>query len=446
MTTDIVRCLALGSLVSVLAAGAGGPSVAATAAGRSALPAGQRYVVTRDCEEEQAFVRGDRGAVARVLPRRFVAVEAPGSHDPVLFVRALSCVDVAFAGQSEPATVVSYGITVRSPDGTGCASAAPGVGGSAGAAVPVCIWFTLGWLTNDRRLDDWYHAVAPRLPVSYTAGLLFRLGGFDPASGGAPFLMTVPSSTDAPFTMRAVTRQRPGVIPTRGGYWNGVGRRSVKVVFASDSLTSGDATGTVSAPARTTLARLFGATSRPYLPVYAGIAAEHWDSAVYRVQFPAPTHDETRFVGTCSLTGSVRFTPPATNTAQHLRYDYPAVGTCSGRLDGRAISDAAVGWHQWGSAYGTCGGAYTWAPGRGRAVFAHHRALDFTLDFISHGTEVDFGFYGNRSGTSTGSGSFLTRRTSPTVLLDCAGSGARRVPLDVTLKTETPMASIDAVG
>ena len=196
------------------------------------------------------------------------------------------------------------------------------------------------------------------------------------------------------------------------------------------------------APAGGKVATLLGTTERPYLPGYAAIAAEHWGQAIYRLQLLWPAAHTDSFIGSCSVHGSIAFTPPATNTAQRLRYGYTGTGTCSGTLDGARINNAPVGWKDRGDAYGSCSQAQTTGPGQGTITFTNkRRSLGFTLDFISQVTEVNITFYGNRSGMAAGHATFATPRTSPEVIMQCAGSGARTTPLDLTLTRETVLVS-----
>ena len=96
----------------------GGPAPAAAAAAmRSAAPP---YAVTRNCDEEQAFVDGSAPAVARVLPRGLLAVRDPITGAPVTYVRALRCAAVTISGRTAPALLASYGVVIQTPDSTGC--------------------------------------------------------------------------------------------------------------------------------------------------------------------------------------------------------------------------------------------------------------------------------------------------------------------------------------
>jgi hypothetical protein len=189
------------------------------------------------------------------------------------------------------------------------------------------------------------------------------------------------------------------------------------------------------------VAALLGAGQRPYLPGFSAIAAEHWDQAVYRQQFPGPAQGTTSFAGSCSMQGTVTFDPPATNTAQPLTYTYSSKGTCSGTLDGQQISNAPTILQQSGASYGSCAHAQTTAPGQGSIGFGGNKVIEMTEDFSSQATEVNETMYGDRSGMAPAHGTFLTPRTSPDIITQCAGSGAREVPMDLTLTTETPLVS-----
>jgi hypothetical protein len=259
--------------------------VAFALAGAALAPAGaaaSSLAVTTGCQEHQAFVHGDEGAVAAALPDRYTPVRDPSSGRPLVFVRALRCRGVAIDGRSAPAIMASFGIVVESPDGMGCASAAPVVGAVKGDLPPACNWYTLSWLANDGRVARWLRAGTAGFPASYVPDLAFDLGTFDVARGGAPFHFRAPAPAPSPFTIDEIARERPGELAVRGGYWVDTSQGTVKLAFSTEDLTSGDATGTVRAAPGSKLAALFGAEARPYLPGYSFIAAERWSQASYR--------------------------------------------------------------------------------------------------------------------------------------------------------------------
>ena len=58
----------------------------------------------------------------------------------------------------------------------------------------------------------------------------------------------------------------------------------MKVAFATENLTSGDANGVVTAAAHTQLAALLGTQQRSYATGFSTFAAERWSSADYQKQ------------------------------------------------------------------------------------------------------------------------------------------------------------------
>ena len=147
------------------------------------------------------------------------------------------------------------------------------------------------------------------------------------------------------------------------------------------------------------------------------------------------------FAGSCSIEGSSFFDPPATNTEQRLKVTYEGRGTCTGTLTGRRVSNTPVRMHSTATSEGSCPRARTTAPGQGAITFADGTTIRYTVEFTSLLTEVDFAFYGERSGSARGHGSFLTPRTPPDVVLECAGDGAAEVPLDISLTTDSSLVS-----
>jgi hypothetical protein len=149
----------------------------------------------------------------------------------------------------------------------------------------------------------------------------------------------------------------------------------------------------------------------------------------------------TSFGGSCSLQGTVTFNPPVTNTEQALAVAYDATGTCSGNLNGHQVSNDPVRLHHSGHSLGSCLSARTTEPGRGRITFADGTVVPYSFTFQAIGTEVFFSFSGKRSGSANAHGSFLTSRTPPDAGLNCAGAGDPELPMDMTLSTNSPLAS-----
>lgn len=398
------------------------------------------FAVGGDCQEHQAFVDGDEAAVAARLPKRYTPVRDSSSGKPLVFVRAMHCQRLTLGGVTAPATVASFGVVIESPDGKGCGSGTP-AGSVKGDNPPLCNWYVLSWLANDRRVVDWLRDDTSGYPVTYVPGLVFKAGEVDPAQGGAPLHVEAPAPTPSPFTMDDVARERPGEISIRVGYWTDTPQGTVKLAGSSEELTSGDATGVVHAQPGSELATLFGSDERPYLPGYSAFAAVRLKHGTYRKQVLAPDENTDSFAGSCSLQGQVTFTPPATNTPTPLTATYDASGTCNGTLDGREVSNAPVKIHESAEADGSCPRARTIAPGQGALTFADGTSIGLTLDFAFTGTDGSIDVYGDRSGSASGHGSFVAQSTPPDILLQCGRDGVAQAPMDVTFTTDSPLVS-----
>src|SRR3954452_25419802 len=96
--------LAVGLLVTGLA-----PALAASGPAQAGGQA-PRFMVTHDCEEEQAFVDGDATEVDGELPAGYTPVADRAGWAPVVFLPALDCAAVLVDGQSGRATFASYGV------------------------------------------------------------------------------------------------------------------------------------------------------------------------------------------------------------------------------------------------------------------------------------------------------------------------------------------------
>jgi hypothetical protein len=90
---------------------------------------------------------------------------------------------------------------------------------------------------------------------------------------------------------------------------------------------------------------------------------------------------------------------------------------------------------------GSCLRARTLAPAKGAITFRDGTTIRYTFDFTFVLSEGDITFYGQRSGTAHGHGSFVTQRTPPDVTLKCGGEGEKELPLDITLSTDSPLVS-----
>lgn len=190
--------------------------------------------------------------------------------------------------------------------------------------------------------------------------------------------------------------------------------------------------------------------------VAAAIAIAVWasaSSAAPRTEAPSvygpfnnPSAKEskktTTFEGSCALEGTVLFEPGVTLVSQPLRYEFSGDGVCTGKLNGIDVSDVSVIAHQYGRSEGSCAQAHTTEPGIGRLTFADGEVLNYTLEFTYQLPETDLTWYGSRSGTARGTGTFRTDRTPPDTTSKCATpAGVTEIPMDISVTTETPLVS-----
>lgn len=413
-------------------------AIAAFGLGIAVAPAGaaaSSVAVAERCDEHESFVAGDEAAVAARLPDAYTPVRDRSTDQPLLFVRAIRCSAVTTDGRSGPATMVIYGMVVETPDGTGCASAVPVLGTVKPDFPPACNLYPVAWLADRPAVVRWLRDDFAGFPARRSRALKFELGSFDPAVGGAPFRFRAPG-----FGIDAVGRERPRAIAIRRAYWVDTPRDTLRLGFASDDLVAGDARGTVSAAPGSELAGLMGATERAYADPYGSFAAERWGRGSFRKQHVGDTGGGYRFEGACAIRGDVTFAPYPTNVPAPSTYDYTGAGTCTGTLDGRAVTDAPVTMAHAGPVDASCARAQTTAPGRGRLTFPGGRTIGYTLEFTSLTTEVDGRIFGEHGGSASGRGTFANDRSKPDeVVLKCAVGGLPGAPLDFTLETESPL-------
>ena len=394
------------------------------------------------CVEHEAWVDGDTKAVAAALPASYTAV-TDGNGDPIVFARAERCDAINDGGAAHPVVVADWGIVVDTRDGTGCSSGIPRAGAMKGDLPPACNWYTLGLATDDQRIVSWLRQGTPSIPAVYAPEIVYRQSAPDP-TGQTTFHFASGTGLPWTFTLDDTSSFRPGAIALRGNYWFATPHGTVRMLVSTDDLTTGTATTTLSAPAKSALARLMGATARQSVQPYAQfgvIAAAH---GVLRKQLLAPPRageQLTSYDGTCSVQGDVTFTPPAGDQQRPTVYSYTATGTCTGTLNGRSLNNAPIKLHQSGHADASCMQALSFPPGTGVVDFPGNIHLPYTLDFESDGTELNGTAYGTRSGLAFGHASFLTQRSSPTLITDCAAGAARKAPMDLTFTTNSPMVS-----
>jgi len=226
-------------------------------------------MTTANCHEHEAVVDGDPAAVAARLPAGFTAVTDASNGAPIVVAHAIDCKAITIGTRTHSAKkIANVGILVQSPDGVGCASGAPLVGGLKGDIPPACNWYTLDWYSGDATIAGWLDGARLR-------GMTIKRGAFDPAQGGEPYRFRAPGV----MRIEDVGRPRPGAISVRGAYWTTTERLGI----ASDDILAGDATGTLYADSPD-LRTLLGAPARPFLPGYDAVATVSWGHLAYTRQ------------------------------------------------------------------------------------------------------------------------------------------------------------------
>jgi hypothetical protein len=422
------RLLAAAAVLALVAAPAASARQDAGPASATPPP-----VTGTGCEEHEAWVDGDSTAVAAVLPKGFTPVQ-DGNGDPIVFARAEHCGSFISGGHSQPVTIADWGVVVNSPDGTGCATGLPTVGTTKGDLPPICNWYTLGLVTDDRQIVSWLRQGTPSIPASYAPQLAYRDGPSDPL-GRTPFHFAGPS-----LTIDDTSSLRPGTLSLRGGYWFHTPQGTVKMIISTDDLTTGPADTTLTAVRGSTLSRLMGATQRASVQPYAQFGVIHADHGVLRKQLFGPrlvNEPPLRtFAGSCSFQGQVTFNPPATTSQADTTYTYDAAGACTGRLDGADISSAPAHWKGIGHSNASCVQALAFPPGTVTVTFPGQRDMSYTFDFTSEATELDGTIYGARSGQASVHASFLNQQSSPTGATQCT-TGLKHAAMDLSFATQS---------
>ena len=409
---------------------AGVTLVIATLALTAPAAAGAKsYATAEGCAEHESFVTGDEAAVAARLPDGYTPVRQDGR--PLIFVRGIRCDALTVEGRTESTTMGTFGVVVETLDGTGCASAIPGAGDAKGDFPPACNLYTLAWVADRQAVARWLTERMPGFPAQHADGLSFELG-----DDGA-FRFRAPG-----FGIEAANRpERPREIAIRRSYWAKTSTGTMRFRFSSDTIAAGDAEGAVTAEPGSELAALLGAERAEYARPYNSFAAERFARGIYRPQRLDEAPGTDTFAGSCELKGVVTFDPPVRNEAQQGRYAYAATGSCTGRLNGRALDAAPATLRHEGPAMASCTRPFTTAPGEGTLTVAGDTAVRYTLDFSGTGTEFDAEIYGDRSGLAKGHGTFATDRTPPDAPAQCGGEGARSLPMDFTFETSHPLVS-----
>jgi hypothetical protein len=148
------------------------------------------------------------------------------------------------------------------------------------------------------------------------------------------------------------------------------------------------------------------------------------------------------FRGTCELSGSVAFHPPLTNDLGTVRQRARARGACTGKFTDRrgrkhALRDAPAAFSETSRGTGSCNAGT--ATGRGVLRLRYGR-----IHFAFSETRASGAATGSATGAGSGSAhgvAAVSRSEDPAAIAQrCAGSGLKRVRVDIHLAT-TPRIS-----
>jgi hypothetical protein len=121
--------------------------------------------------------------------------------------------------------------------------------------------------------------------------------------------------------------------------------------------------------------------------------------------------------GACTVSGSADFTPNGLQaTPQSLIYSFSGTGSCSGTLDGAPITNAPVSAFATGGGTLSCAGALS-LGGIGHITFPNQGVtINFGINLVGAGTEVEFALTGNSGGGGAGHATFASNADRA---LDC---------------------------
>ena len=131
-------------------------------------------------------------------------------------------------------------------------------------------------------------------------------------------------------------------------------------------------------------------------------------SACALVLVPATSASAANTVsGECNIAGTATFSPNGlTATPQTLSYNFGGTGTCTGTLNGAPILNAPVSAGANGTGTLSCAGAVA-TGGTGVLIFPNHNVtINFGIDLVGTGSEVEFVITGNGGGNGVGHATF----------------------------------------
>ena len=151
----------------------------------------------------------------------------------------------------------------------------------------------------------------------------------------------------------------------------------------------------------------------------------------------------TTYEGTCDdITGTAKFAKPLTGTKGPNSYDFNGTAHCTGKVNGKAMTDEPVAIHVAGPGNLGCSSGESTDKGKGTiTVKSTGVVIDFLMTFTATLTEVDIKLEGLKSGTGTGQASFFNRAdplANLTTAQKCEGEGNTELSFTASASTDTP--------
>jgi hypothetical protein len=209
--------------------------------------------------------------VRQRVPEEFELVRDPLGR-PLLAVVGSRCERYTVGGTTRPTTFTFFVAIIESPDGGGCGSRWPVVGGVKLDLVPLCNFYGLFAAYDNPAVVEGIRSLVRDFPVYYARNLVFEAGDRDPIRLGAPFRFRAGPATPSPFELDAIVREGPVEGPMTISFWFTGSSGTVAGRFEIDDFATGQMDATLRAVPGSEMAELLG-TETP-TPI-AGVASRY---------------------------------------------------------------------------------------------------------------------------------------------------------------------------
>ena len=173
---------------------------------------------------------------------------------------------------TRPTTFGFFAAIIESPDGGGCLSRWPVVGGVKPDLLPLCNFYTLFGAFDNRDAVTGFRSVVPDFPAYYVRELAFEQKDLDLTRLGAPFRFRAGPRTPSPFELNAIVRALPVAGPATLSFWFTGSLGTATFREQIDDFAPGEMKSTLRAAPGSEMAELLGTeTPKPI----AGLAVRY---------------------------------------------------------------------------------------------------------------------------------------------------------------------------